>query len=240
MIMWRCIARTAAALTIGVLAYSVILAQAQVVLQPGGNGPTGNFNDANGQIEMCRGGAATWADGNGRLRANDPALTKAARGIVVDNKECTGVITEAINPHWTWSVSATMTISSNGYTTGASNNKVEGRGRGELALWGDGGPAYAAAEVTTTNQHAPGNYDIDIVVNGFTYTVSNGGSYHKLANPLGGGGGFRRINTGQTFTKFGPGWRMKYESRASGLLEIDFSIAGRESASFTVSQSGGQ
>ncbi|MCC7510709.1 MAG: hypothetical protein IT464_15200 [Planctomycetes bacterium] len=113
-------------------------------------------------------------------------------------------------------------------------------GRGELALWGDGGPAFAATEVTTTNQNAPGNYDIDVVVDGVTYTVADGGSYHKLANPLGMGGGFKQIGTGQVFTKLGSGWRLTYESRASGWLEIDFAAAGRESASFSVSQASSQ
>lgn len=219
---------------------AIALAQAFVTLQPGGSGPTGNFRDANGQIEMRRGDAATWADGSGRLRANDPALTKAARGAVTDNKECTGVIVEAVNPQWTWAVASSMTVSSNGYIGAQFNDKVEGRGRGELALWGDGGPAFAAAEVVTTNQNPQGRYDIEIVVNGVTHTITNGGSYHKLANPFGGGGGARDIGTGQVFTKFGSGWRLTYESRAMGLLEIDFAAAGRESASFSVSQANGQ
>ncbi len=189
---------------------------------------------------MRRGAAATWADGSGRLRANDPALTKDADGEAIDNKECTGVIVDAANPQWTWAISSGMSVSSNGYTSATFNDKVESGGRGELALWGDGGPAFAAAEVVTTNQSPPGRYDIDIVVAGVTHTITNGGSYHKLANPLGTGGGFRDIGTAQVFTKFGSGWRLTYESRASGWLEIDFTTAGRESASFSVSQANGQ
>lgn len=219
---------------------AIALAQAFATFQPGGSGPTGNFRDANGAIEMRRGGTATWADGSGRLQANDPTLTKSADGEVTDNKECTGVIVEAVNPQWTWAISAGMTVSSDGYLGAAFNDKVEGGARGELALWGDGGPAFAAAEVVTTNQHPQGRYDIDIIVDGVTNPIANGGSYHKLGNQFGGGGGARDIRTGQAFVKFGSGWRLTYESRASGWVEIDFTAAGRERASFSVSQANAQ
>lgn len=234
------LARMSAVMMALVSSAAVVLAGATVALNPGGSGPSGNYTDANGSIEMRKGANATWADGTGSMRAIDPTAEKKTDGDAVDNKECTGVIDEAINPMWQWGFTSSMTVSSGGYISASFKNKVEGGARGELAIWGDGGRVCAGAEVVTTNQNAPGNFDIEVDVDERKYTITDGGSYHRLDNPLGNGGGTRDIATGQSYTKWGAACRFIYESRVRGWLEIDFSAAGPERASFAMDQINGQ
>lgn len=217
------------------------------------------YSDANGKIEEEVGpGTNTWAAARGEMTDKhaldsdgdgQPDLKNKSSGAATDLLEFNGLILEAEVPRWLGVVGGRMQVGSGAYQGLNFAGKIEARARGELAIWGDisNDPKVAAAEVVTSNKLQPGWYDLVVEVPGKEpqdpprqVVVPKQGHIVKPSSDLGPGGDWIWIAAAGVVNIRQPDLDVSYRSKASGAIEIDFAITGKESADFTVEQENGQ